>query len=261
MPKKTGTKRARPRLFIGSAAESLDHAYAIQQNLEYDSEPTVWTQGLFELNKTSLENLERALDGSEFAIFIFTPDDELRLREETYPTPRDNIVFELGLSIGKLGRERTFIVVPRDVELRVPTDLIGITPGTFDSNRSDANLQAALGPFCNQVRKQIRNVGGKAASKRREEEQRVSRAKRGLLVLNAKYGAEVTINGSTQTGWVEVSKQLNAAIVDDKLRILVGNELAGDPLPNVQKELVVKYKYKGQERTKTAKETTYLELP
>jgi len=154
MPTKTKAIK-RPSLFIGSAVESVDYAYAIQENLDYDSEPTVWTQGLFKLNRTSLENLEISLDATDFAVFIFTPDDEVRLREETYPSPRDNIVFEFGLSIGKLGRDRTFIVVPRDVDLRLPTDLIGITPGKFDSNRSDANLQAAFGPFCNQVRQSL----------------------------------------------------------------------------------------------------------
>jgi len=38
----------RPRIFVGSATESLDIAYAVQENLEHNAEITVWTQGIFE---------------------------------------------------------------------------------------------------------------------------------------------------------------------------------------------------------------------
>ncbi|MFS1985957.1 hypothetical protein BCU00_019600 [Vibrio breoganii] len=41
----------------------------------------------------------------------------------------------------------------------MPTDLLGITPGVYDDQRSDNNLQAALGPFCYQVRKQLKQIG------------------------------------------------------------------------------------------------------
>jgi len=59
--------------------------------------------------------------------------------------------------MGKLGRQRTFIVVPKASEqLRIPTDLTGVTLGRFDPNRNDKNLEAAFGPFCNMVRGQIR---------------------------------------------------------------------------------------------------------
>jgi len=67
MPKK---KLVRPALFIGSSKESLNHAYAIQQNLDDDAETTVWDQGIFKLTKTSVASLIKALDKSDFAIFV-----------------------------------------------------------------------------------------------------------------------------------------------------------------------------------------------
>src|ERR1019366_6665779 len=109
-------KAARPRLFIGCSDESVDYAYAIQQNLDDDAEVTVWKQGIFELTKTSVESLIKTLDRSDFAVFVFAPNDALRLRQKKYAAVRDNVVFELGLFMGKLGRQRTFIVVPKASE-------------------------------------------------------------------------------------------------------------------------------------------------
>jgi predicted nucleotide-binding protein len=152
--------KAKPKVFVGSSVESIKVAYAIQENLENDAEVTVWRQGLFELSKPAVDSLMRALDRSDFAIFVFAPNDALKLRQKKYTAVRDNVIFELGLFIGKLGRSRTFIVLPKDSQdLRIPTDLTGITPGTFDAKRKDKNLVAALGPFCNQVMRLLSRIG------------------------------------------------------------------------------------------------------
>jgi hypothetical protein len=48
-------------------------------------------------------------------------------------------------------------LIPKDSEeLHLPTDLIGITPGYFIPLKKDEDLLAALGPFCNKVRRQIK---------------------------------------------------------------------------------------------------------
>lgn len=46
----------------------------------------------------------------EFAILVVTPDDLVQKRSDTAHAPRDNLVFEIGMSMGSLGRERTFVV-------------------------------------------------------------------------------------------------------------------------------------------------------
>jgi len=149
----------KPRAFIGSSVEGLDVAYAIQQNLLHDVEATVWTQGVFELSATTIESLTDALNNNDFAIFAFTPDDVSKIRGKESATVRDNVLFELGLFIGRLGRERVFFVTPADSEMHMPTDLLGITAGRFDAARSDKNLKAATGPVCHEMRTKIQKLG------------------------------------------------------------------------------------------------------
>lgn len=149
-----------PKVFIGSSTESLDIAYAVQENLEYEALITVWTQGIFDLSAFTLDSLTKAVSSFDFGIFVFSPDDIVKIREQQHRTVRDNVLFELGLFIGNLGRERNFVIIPtRVADFHLPTDLLGLTPSTFVSDRPDGNLMAALGPACNKIRRAIRRLG------------------------------------------------------------------------------------------------------
>ncbi|WDN90983.1 hypothetical protein BuS5_03955 (plasmid) [Desulfosarcina sp. BuS5] len=151
--------KMKPSLFIGSSKESLDIAYALQENLESVAEVTVWDQGIFALSQPTISSLIKALDKSKFGAFILSPDDVTKIRGSEYQTARDNIVFELGLFIGRLSLERTFFVIPgNSMDMHLPTDLLGLTPTVFDANRQDGNIRAALGPASNQIRKALLNL-------------------------------------------------------------------------------------------------------
>lgn len=150
----------KPRLFVGSSTENLQVAYAIQEELDPDAEVTVWTQGVFELSKSNLESLLGELPAYDFGVFVFCAEDVTVMRGQEKRTVRDNVVFELGLFVASLGRERTYIVVPRSREdMHLPTDLLGMTPATFEPERQDRNSRAAVGPACNMIRKQISQLG------------------------------------------------------------------------------------------------------
>ena len=148
----------RKRIFIGSSTESLNIAYVIQENLERDFECTVWTQDIFKPSEYTLESLEEALDNFEYGIFVFSPDDKLFTRSAELNSVRDNVLFEFGLFVGRLGRENTFFIVPRDKKVHIPSDLIGITSLTYDTTRIDQNWNAALGPVCSKITKQVKNI-------------------------------------------------------------------------------------------------------
>src|SRR6266853_2297089 len=62
------------------------------------------------------------------------------------------------LFIGRLSKERSYFIIPNhDNRLHLPTDLLGITPATFNAARKD--IRAAIGPACNKIRKSIRELG------------------------------------------------------------------------------------------------------
>ncbi len=127
------------KVFIGSSSESLGVAKALQENLEMNPgiECSIWNQGIFELSKGILDNLVDLLGRFDFAIFVFSTDDMVRMREKLHTTTRDNVVFETGLAMGMLGKERTFFIKPKneDIDFRMPTDLLGLTFPEFDQKR------------------------------------------------------------------------------------------------------------------------------
>ncbi|MDE1139773.1 nucleotide-binding protein [Paraburkholderia sp. SIMBA_009] len=149
----------KPRAFIGSSVEGLNVAYAVQQNLVHQVETTVWDQGIFSLSSTTIESLTNVLADVDFGIFVFSPDDIVNVRGESQASVRDNVLFELGLFIGKLGRDRVFFLIPDKSDIRVPTDLLGVTSGKFDADRQDGSMQSATGPACHQIRGQIAKLG------------------------------------------------------------------------------------------------------
>jgi hypothetical protein len=62
----------------------------------------------------------------------------------------------LGLFVGVLGRRNSFILLPRGSEdLHLPSDLAGVVPLEYDPHRQDGNLNAAVGPACNKIKKML----------------------------------------------------------------------------------------------------------
>ena len=126
------TRNQKPRIFIASAVESLNVADAVNLNLDHDAEVTVWKHG-FEISSDNISSLLDRARASDFAVFIFTPDDVSSIRRQEKAVVRDNVLFELGLFVGSIGKDRCFIVKPRDADLHIPTDLLGLTPADYEA--------------------------------------------------------------------------------------------------------------------------------
>ncbi len=149
-----------PKLFIGSSSESLVVANELQAGLQYDHVLVeVWINRVFGASELSLEALERISTEADFAVLVFGPDDKVISRGHESEAPRDNVVFELGLFMGAIGRSRTFLVLPHGVDIKIPSDLLGITPLRYPFR--PANLAASLGPVCTEIRRIITERGAK----------------------------------------------------------------------------------------------------
>jgi predicted nucleotide-binding protein len=148
-----------PVLFIGSSVEKLPIAREIQSGFSHDKMVvTVWTDGVFRASKTAVESLLATVRASDFAVLLVSPDDIVVSRDVESPAPRDNVVFELGLFMGLLGRERTFIVKPRGVSIKMPSDLLGFTPLEYAEGAPET-LASRIAPVCNDIRKTIQSLG------------------------------------------------------------------------------------------------------
>ena len=149
----------RVRLFVGSSTETLQIANAIQAGLAHDAVTvTVWTNHVFGPSKFFLESLEDATQNADFAVLVVGPDDKVTSRGEDLDAPRDNVIFELGLFMGAVGRRRVFIVMPRGGELKIPTDLLGLNPITYALG-DPKDLAERIGPVCTELRNVINDLG------------------------------------------------------------------------------------------------------
>jgi hypothetical protein len=148
----------RSSLFIGSSSEGIEIAKALQVLLEHSCEVVLWSQGVFGLSQGTLESLVAAVDQFDFAILVLSPDDLIISRDEERQGPRDNVLFELGLFMGGLGRDRTFLVYNRKASLKLPSDLAGVTAATFEPPHT-GTLESALGAAATKIERQLTRLG------------------------------------------------------------------------------------------------------
>lgn len=151
----------RPSVFIGSSSEGLALAEALQQLLDHEAEVTVWSQGIFDLSHSYLESLLKVLDTSDFAILVLTADDMVNSRGTEREAPRDNVLFELGLFMGRLGRDRCFFVFDRTRDIKIPTDLLGVAAATYRPHQG-GNVQASLGTASTAIKQNMIKLGPRA---------------------------------------------------------------------------------------------------
>ena len=153
-------------VFLASASEGLALASEVQAVLENQEGfvPKIWNKDTFEKSLTFIESLEEALDRSDFAIVTLTPDDRSTVRRKKRMTPRDNVIFELGLFMGRLGptgrlgRERTYFIFDEADDLKIPTDLLGVEAATF-SAEAHGDRSKAIAEACASLIKRMRKLG------------------------------------------------------------------------------------------------------
>jgi CRP/FNR family transcriptional regulator, cyclic AMP receptor protein len=150
----------KPILFIGSSREQLAIGEAVKASIPADlAHVTIWTDGVFGASSFALLDLEAQLKVSDFALLVAGADDQVTSRGTTKDAPRDNIVFELGLFMGALAHARTFMLTPAGIDMKIPSDLLGLSELRYDPNESD--LGKAVHQASEKLRAAIASQGPK----------------------------------------------------------------------------------------------------
>jgi hypothetical protein len=130
-----------PKMFIGSSSESSNYLTKIEKQLKDVVEFNAWNKQVFNpAFGNYLSDIIKGIEKSNCALFLFASDDKRVMRGKEESVTRDNVIFETGIAIGLLGKERVFIIAEKDTAL--PKDLDGLTvfkiypdaTGSFDES-------------------------------------------------------------------------------------------------------------------------------
>lgn len=113
------------KIFIASSTEARERDIVpeLVRQLGNDFEVFPWYE-CFEAMKFTLEGLLEISNKIDATIIVLTKDGQGESRGNHDWIPRDNVVFECGMLISKLGRDRVRILKEEDV--RLPSDLDGL---------------------------------------------------------------------------------------------------------------------------------------
>lgn len=149
----------RPVLFIGSSAESIPIVNEIEHQLQHANILIKkWNTNVFRPSHYPIDDLKATISTSDFGLLVLSGEDLTASRNELRSTPRDNVIYEAGMSTGELGRERTLLLQPRGVDLKIPSDLFGLNPISFAIG-PEGDTVSALGPAVTEIEKVIARIG------------------------------------------------------------------------------------------------------
>ena len=129
----------RSKIFIGSSTDGYSIAEKVKVHLSAVGDCFLWHEpNVWEPNKSTFDNLLRMASYYDFGIFVATKDD-IRTTKEGFTVidkPRDNVILEMALFLGSMGRHKSFLLVEEGVTL--PTDFDGIFMPRFLRSNDDS---------------------------------------------------------------------------------------------------------------------------
>ncbi|WP_257388770.1 TIR domain-containing protein [Tahibacter caeni] len=161
-------KRAnpQPRVFLICSQEAQETAEAVRSGLSAQAANVVlWSDDqIFPPGSYPLENLEREVHLADFGIAFAQPDDLLRSRHRQRAAPRDNVIFELGFFLSRLGRQRTLLLVPRKEKIKLPSDFKGVLPIYYELSGDPQRRAVELEPVVHEISRAIAAHGVRLSS-------------------------------------------------------------------------------------------------
>ena len=146
-----GATSEKIRLFVMTSKAASEAAAALEKACAGQFSIVTWKDGGLRGANYPIASLEHALDQSDVAIAIAEPSVDGQ-------HGRDNIIFELGFFMGRLGRHRTFLLEPRAEKMELPPELAGVNTLTWP-HRAEGNLTEALAPVCAKLSRLIKELG------------------------------------------------------------------------------------------------------
>ncbi|HEY6350046.1 MAG TPA: TIR domain-containing protein [Candidatus Angelobacter sp.] len=132
----------KPRIFVGSSTEAANIDHEVRSILENGKAEVIGWRDVCQAGDHPLDALLEVAHSVDGALLIATPDDRTVFRGQERITPRDNILFELGIFISQLGKHRAAIVLvpaPDGQAASLPSDLYGVTALLFESDKPAVN--------------------------------------------------------------------------------------------------------------------------
>ncbi|MBI2360952.1 MAG: nucleotide-binding protein, partial [Deltaproteobacteria bacterium] len=145
-------------VFVGSSSEALRIARTVKTLLKDTATVKLWNQpGIFRLSNATLESLDVAVTAFDFGVFVFSSDDDVTSRHKRFKGTRDNVLFELGLFMGRLGRDRTFVVSEDKKKLKILSDFLGVGTARYEPN--GRAFHRTIRAACVKIRREMADRG------------------------------------------------------------------------------------------------------
>ncbi len=139
----------KPKIFIGSSKAGYSIAEKVKDNLSTVGDCFLWQDpDVWEPNRSTFDNLLRMARYFDFGIFVATADDLTLTNDKIVIEPRDNVILEMSLFLGAMGRDKSFLLVENGIKL--PSDFNGIYMPRFES-KDDASILAACKEYIGKI--------------------------------------------------------------------------------------------------------------
>lgn len=140
----------KPKIFIGSSTQGYPVAEKVKNCLSSTGDCYLWKDdGVWEVNYSTFDNLLRMVKFFDFGVFVATADDLTQTTDgKIVIEPRDNVILEMSLYLGAMGKDKSFLLVEKDIKL--PTDFNGIYMPRFTSD-DYTSIEAACKAFANKI--------------------------------------------------------------------------------------------------------------
>src|SRR5438093_5371574 len=144
----------KPKIFIGSSSAGYKIAEKVKNYLSIIGDCFLWKDpDVCEPNRSTFDNLLRMANYFDFRVFVATADDLTMSYDKLVIEPRDNVILEMSLFLGAMGRDKSFLLVEEGIKL--PSDFKGIYMPPFNKN-SDDSIKIACEAYIKKIEEHYR---------------------------------------------------------------------------------------------------------